>query len=327
MSAPWAFASLSYDHLSVRCLMNFIIFLGADALSQSIERTVRRRRRRRRRKKNSIVVDLDDFNNLDADLTSSLSSSSSSSSSVPFSGRARSVRFALFGALVHAPACSLFFGALDARLPGKGWREVCLKLAADRATLAPALLLAALVWMRVPVSLLLLGKEDNGYSSVSSSSSAPAACLETLYEQGKAMNDDKTTSSTRGDIVAAAAENALRRLPRAYALSCLFWVPAHSLGFAAVPPRWRVLYVALASLVWNCVLARISSEPVATTAREEEEEEEEERRRRQRRQKQQQRRGLPSSSSSNPASSLPLFTKRQTRKARWSGSETAAASD
>ena len=122
MSAPWAFASLSYDHLSVRCLMNFIIFLGADALSQSIERTVRRRRRRRRRKKNSIVVDLDDFNNLDADLTSSLSSSSSSSSSVPFSGRARSVRFALFGALVHAPACSLFFGALDARLPGKGWR-------------------------------------------------------------------------------------------------------------------------------------------------------------------------------------------------------------
>ena len=323
MSAPLAFTSLSYDHLSVRCLMNFIIFLGADALSQSIERTVRRRRRRRRKK--SIVVDPDDFN-LDAAAVAS-SSSSPAPLLVPSSGHARSLRFALFGALVHAPACSLFFGALDARLPGKGWREVGLKLAADRATLAPALLFVALLWMRVPVSsLLLLGEEEEGYASASSSSSLPpAACLETLYEQGRKQNDDKATttssSSSERDLVAAAGADALRRLPRAYSLSCLFWVPAHSLGFAAVPPRWRVLYVALASLVWNCVLARISSEPATTT---EEEEEEEERRRRQRRQKQQQRRGDPSSSSTS-ASSLPLFTKRQTRKARWSDSATAGA--
>lgn len=308
-------AFLSYDRLALRCIINFLIFMGADALSQAIE--VRRRRRRRRKKS---IVDLDDFN-LDA---AALASSASSSSS-PSSGHARSLRFALFGALVHAPACSLFFGALDARLPGKGWREVCLKLAADRATLAPALLLAALLWMRLPVSSLLY-KED-GYSSVPSSTSS-SACLETLYEQGRKTqsdDDDKANNSSskrRRDLVAAASAGALRRLPRAYALSCLFWVPAHSLGFAAVPPRWRVLYVALASLVWNCVLARISSEPAAATATEEEDEEERRRRRQWQRQKQQQqRRGDPSSS----ASSLPLFTKRQTRKARWSDSATAGS--
>lgn len=321
MSAPMAFTSLSYDRLSLRCILNFIIFMGADALSQAIE--VRRRRKMRRRKK-SIVVDLDDFN-LDAAADALTSSSPSSSSPLPSSsGHARSLRFALFGALVHAPACSLFFGALDARLSGKGWKEVCLKLAADRATLAPALLLVALLWMRVPVSsFLMLDKEDK-YSSVSASS-LPPACLETLYEQGrKTQSDDKSnnSSNSKRDLVAAAAANALRRLPRAYSLSCLFWVPAHSLGFAAVPARWRVLYVALASLVWNCVLARISSEPAATTATEDLEEEEEERRRRRQRQKQQQqqRRGDPS-----PSSSLPLFTKRQTRKARWSDSATAGS--
>ena len=308
MSTPAALftTSLSYDHLSVRCLLNFFIFFGADALSQSIARTTRSSRRRRRRK--SIVVDLDEFN-LDRDL-------SSTAPLAPSSGHARSLRFASFGALVHAPACSLFFGTLDARFPGKGWREVSLKLAADRATLAPALLLVVLLWMRLPVSSLL-GREEGSRNLPPKSSSA--ACLETLYEQGKNQNSKASSSSNSGrrDLAAAAAANALRRLPLAYALSCLFWVPAHSLGFAAVPPRWRVLYVALASLVWNCVLAGISSEPSATTAAGEEEEEQQRQRRRQRRR-------AASPPSSSPASSLPLFT-RQTRKARWSDSAAAAA--
>lgn len=298
MSTPAALftTSLSYDHLSVRCLLNFFIFFGADALSQSIARTTRSSRRRRRRK--SIVVDLDEFN-LDRDL-------SSTAPLAPSSGHARSLRFASFGALVHAPACSLFFGTLDARFP---------KLAADRATLAPALLVV-LLWMRLPVSSLL-GREEGSRNLAPKSSSA--ACLETLYEQGKNQNSKASSSSNSGrrDLAAAAAADALRRLPLAYALSCLFWVPAHSLGFAAVPPRWRVLYVALASLVWNCVLAGISSEPSATTAAGEEEEEQQRQRRRQRRR-------AASPPSSSPASSLPLFT-RQTRKARWSDSAAAAA--
>ena len=311
MATPLAFASLSYDHVSVRCLLNFVIFLGADALSQSIARTLRRRRRRRRRKK-SIVVKVDDFNLDDPDdlLASSSSSSSTTLLAVPSSGNARSLRFALFGALIHAPACSLFFGALDARLPGKSWREVCLKLAADRATLAPVLLFVALLWMRVPVSLLL-SEREGGSMSVSSTSSSASACLETLYEQGRKQNNN----DSKRDLVAAAAADALRRLPRAYSLSCLFWIPAHSLGFAAVPPRWRILYVALASLVWNCVLAGISSELPATTAATAREEEEQRRQRGRRR-------GHPSSSPAS--SSLPLFTKRQTRKAQWRDSSATA---
>lgn len=303
--------SNSYDRLPVRCLINFFIFLAADGLSQSIaERTERRRRRRRRKSNKSIIVDLADDIELVGNpaLASSSSSSSSSPSSsaplAPSSGHVRSLRFALFGALVHAPACSLFFGALDARFPGNGWQEVSLKLAADRATLAPALLLVALLWMRLPVALLF---DEEGSSSSASTSLSSPACLEALYEQGKKQpNRPGEDEESKPVLFAAAVDDALHRLPRAYALSCLFWVPAHSLGFAAVPPRWRVLYVALASLVWNCALAWISSEPASAAAAAAAKEE-----------RQRQRRGAAGGASS---SSLPLFTKRQTRKARYSDS-------
>ena len=290
---------LQYSLVS-RSIANFFIFAAADALSQSISARSERRRRRRRRKRQAIESIVDLSNSLNDDELIDLDAAASSSSS----DHARSLRFALFGALVHAPACSLFFGSLDARFPGRSWREVSLKLAADRATLAPALLLVALLWMRLPVSVLFFPEQEGSSSSNSTSSAAASACLETLYEQGrKPNNKDTTKNSKKWDLVATATDDALHRLPRAFALSCLFWVPAHSLGFATVTARWRVLYVALASLVWNCVLAGISSaEPTAAVVAARKE----------------RRATATTAGPSASSSSLPLFAKRQTRKARLS---------
>jgi hypothetical protein len=299
----------SYDNLSVRSLISFVIFAVADSLSQLIY--AGKERSRRRERIDASDVDLGGNWPLPPDLDGGLGSLTST----PPWDHARSLRFGLFGALVHAPACSFFFGALDSRLPGRGWGEVSFKLAADRATLAPALLLAALLWMRAPLGLLLLslsGQEGGGGGGRSAASSgAGTSCLETLYEQGKTKTKTKkkekeeegtSGGTSRRELAATAVgsafDDALRRLPRSYLLSCLFWVPAHSLGFAAVAARWRVLYVALASLVWNCVLAGISSEELLP------------------------RRGGGASSSSS-SFSLPLFDKRQTRKARWSSDSTA----
>lgn len=36
--------------------------------------------------------------------------------------------------------------------------------------------------------------------------------------------------------------------------SCLFWLPAQSLNFLLVPPRFRVIYVGSCALVWVNIL-------------------------------------------------------------------------
>jgi hypothetical protein len=62
---------------------------------------------------------------------------------------ARSVRFAAFGGLLHAPACAAFFAALDAALPGTSPATVALKIGVDRAFFAPFILAAAIAWMQL----------------------------------------------------------------------------------------------------------------------------------------------------------------------------------
>ena len=61
----------------------------------------------------------------------------------------RTLRFAAFGGLVHAPACAAFFTALDAALPATTPAAVALKIAVDRVFFTPFLLAAAIAWMQV----------------------------------------------------------------------------------------------------------------------------------------------------------------------------------
>lgn len=39
-----------------------------------------------------------------------------------------------------------------------------------------------------------------------------------------------------------------------FARSCLFWLPAQTINFYWVPPRFRVVYVGTCSLVWANIL-------------------------------------------------------------------------
>lgn len=39
-----------------------------------------------------------------------------------------------------------------------------------------------------------------------------------------------------------------------FARSCLFWLPAQTINFYWVPPRFRVIYVGTCSLIWANIL-------------------------------------------------------------------------
>lgn len=125
----------------------------------------------------------------------------------------RTVRFAAFGGLIHAPACATFFAALDAALPETTHAAVAAKIAIDRVLFTPLLLAAAIAWMQV----------------------------------------------TRGATGAAAAKAVRARLPRAWALSCAVWIPAHWVNFKYVPLPFRVLYINVVALCWNVCLANLAA--------------------------------------------------------------------
>lgn len=39
-----------------------------------------------------------------------------------------------------------------------------------------------------------------------------------------------------------------------FARSCIFWLPAQSMNFLFIPPRFRVIYVGTCSLIWVNIL-------------------------------------------------------------------------
>lgn len=107
-------AALSTHPHTVRSATSFILFFVSDAAAQAL--SSRRSRRARR---------------------------------APPTTWHWSARFALFGAIIHAPACAAFFEVLDALLPSTSAGTVALKIAADRAFFTPLLLAAAIGWMQL----------------------------------------------------------------------------------------------------------------------------------------------------------------------------------
>lgn len=50
-----------------------------------------------------------------------------------------------------------------------------------------------------------------------------------------------------------------------FARSCLFWLPAQTINFYWVPPRFRVVYVGTCSLIWAnilCWVKRQNTNPI-----------------------------------------------------------------
>lgn len=39
-----------------------------------------------------------------------------------------------------------------------------------------------------------------------------------------------------------------------FARSCLFWIPAQTLNFLVIPPKYRVIYVGTSSFIWVNIL-------------------------------------------------------------------------
>lgn len=43
----------------------------------------------------------------------------------------------------------------------------------------------------------------------------------------------------------------------AFARSCIFWLPAQTINFAFIPPKFRVVYVGTCAIIWVNILCWI----------------------------------------------------------------------
>jgi hypothetical protein len=60
-----------------------------------------------------------------------------------------------------------------------------------------------------------------------------------------------TLAAAEGQPLGEGLRRVSAMLPRTVPYAWCFWIPCQSVNFALVPPRWRVLFVNVANILWS----------------------------------------------------------------------------
>ena len=135
----------------------------------------------------------------------------------------RTLRFALLGSFLVAPAIHAWYGFLMTRIPGSSLSAASRRLFLDQALFAPAFL---------PVFL---------------------SCLALL--EHVSPDADRTNDRERGDPVRRWKERLRKDVPEALAVGWAIWIPSMGFMFAVVPSKFQVLFSNAVGFLWNAYLS------------------------------------------------------------------------
>lgn len=62
-------------------------------------------------------------------------------------------------------------------------------------------------------------------------------------------------------------EECRQKFVATFARSCLFWIPAQTLNFVLVPPKFRVVYVGSCAFAWVNILCWIKRQQIISTTK------------------------------------------------------------
>lgn len=149
----------------------------------------------------------------------------------------RTLRLALYGALVFAPLNSLWLGSVIERVPA----GTLAKVALDQLTMSPFGLFLFLVyttWLTPPAT------SAPATATVTAPSPTPRSSLRAQWRPAALA---ARTAAARRKI----RLDFLPTLRRSWAV----WVPVQILTIGLVPPRERLLFVNIVALLWNAFLS------------------------------------------------------------------------